>query len=131
MYLCHLPQHSHYTKHKSAKPYVPMPPPTADTLHKTQIGKHLCTLATAHCSHIKKNTNQQTLMYPCHCPQNSQYKKDKSANTYIPLTLPTPFALHKTQISKKLCTFANAHNSHIIQNTNQQTFMYPCHRRHK
>ena len=145
MYPCKRTQQSHYTKHKSANPYVPLPPPTAVILHKTQISKHLCTLATAntititqisnplftlataHNSHITKNTNQQTLMYPCQSTQQSHYTKHNSAIPYVPLPQTTPVTLQKTQISKSLCTLATAHDSHITQITNQQTIMYPCH----
>jgi len=229
MYLCHRQQQSHYIKHKSATTYVPLQPPTAVTLHKTQFSNHLCTLATAHISHIKQNTNQQhlctlataetihitlysnqqthmytchrpqqshytkhkisnhlctlattqsshitqntnqkTLMHSCHCPQNhitqiskplctlatarngyitqnpnqqilmypchrthlSHYIKHKSAKPYVPLPPPTSVTLHKTQISKTLCTLATGHNSHFTQNTNQQILMYLCHRTH-
>ena len=120
MYLCHSPNQSHYTKPKSANPYVPLPPPTQGTLHKTPIRKHLCTLATAqnshitqntnhkilctlataHSNHITQNTNQQTLMNPCQRPQQSHYTKHKSANPYVPLPPSTAVTLLKTQIRK-------------------------------
>jgi len=123
MYLCHSPQQLYYTKHKSANPYVPLPPPTAITLHKTQISNPLCTLAGADKIHITQNSNQQTHMYPCHRSQHSHYTKHKSANAYVPLPPPTTVTLHKTQISKPVCILATALSSHITQNTNEQTLM--------
>jgi len=102
MYPSHRPQQSHYTKHKSANPYVPLPPPPKLTLHKTQISKPLCTFASANTSHISQNTNQQTLMYACNHPQHTHYTKHKYANTYVPFPQPTTVTLNKTQISKPL-----------------------------
>jgi len=128
MYLCQRPHHSHYTKHKSANTYVPLSPTTKFTLHKTQIRKLLCTLQTAHSSHITQNTDQQSRMYLRNRPQQSNYTKHRSANTYEHLLPPTPVTLHKKQIRKPLCTLATAEKSHITQNTIQQTLMFPCHR---
>jgi len=126
-YPCHRPQQSHYIKHKSAKPYVPLPTPTPFTLHNTQISRSSCTFANAHTCHITQNTNQQNLMYPCHRPQHSHYIKNKSSNPYVPLPPPKGVTLNKTQISKDLWTHATAHNSLIKKNTIQNTLTYLCH----
>jgi len=127
MYPCKRTQQSHYTKHKSANTYVHLPPSTEVTLHVTQISKHLCTLATAHSSHISQNTNKQTLMYTCHRPQQSHYTKHKSANTYLPLPPPTAVTLHKSQISKPYVPLPPPTKHPLYKTQISKTLMYPCH----
>ena len=124
IYPCNCPQQSRYTKHKSTNTYVPLPPPTPLTLHKKQISKNLCNLATAHSSHTTQDTNQKTLMYPCHRSQQLHCIKNHSAKPYVHLQPYTSVTLHKTQISKPLCTLATAHTNPFTQNTNKQSLMY-------